>query len=121
MEYDWEPPERNNPRKLRKRIPKKIEIAGTRWRDSDDHTLHVSRVYFNDKLVYESPITYGYGSSMSEEGAGGAYRETAYKWLREDGYVPVDAGSWEIMKHLTEKHKSRLIERVEDVSRKRDL
>ena len=103
---------RKNPRKLRKRIPKRIEIAGTRWQDSHGNTYHISRIYFNDKLVYESPITYGYGSQ---------YQETAYKWLREDGYAPVDAGSWEIMKHLTEKHKSRLIERVEDVSRKRDL
>jgi|7_EtaG_2_1085326.scaffolds.fasta_scaffold48151_2 hypothetical protein len=71
---------KSNPRKMRKRIPKKIEIWGKRWfQRSYGNTYHTVRIYLNDKLVYESPQTYGYGDH---------YLQTAKEWLVENGYYP---------------------------------
>ena len=96
-------------RKLRKRIPKKIEIWGKRWRDSFGNTYHTVGIYLNDKLAYESPITYGYGDHY--------YHNTAKEWLVENGYLPADKPVW----YLRDHNKVDLIYHATDVKRKRDL
>ena len=101
---------RKNPRKLRKRIPKKIEIWGKRWfQRSYGNTYHSVRIYLNDKLAYESPITYGYGDHY--------YNTTAKEWLVENGYLPPGEPVW----YLRDHNGVDLIYHATDVKRERDL
>jgi hypothetical protein len=101
---------KSNPRKMRKRIPKKIEIWGKRWfQRSYGNTYHTVRIYLNDKLAYESPQTYGYGDHYSHG--------TAKDWLVENGYLPPGKPIW----YLRDHNGVDLLDHVEDVKRERDL
>jgi len=59
--------------------PKRIEIRGTRWRDSMGNTYHKAYVEVDGRYVGEVGPHYGY----SEQ-----YVESGYKLLEEKGIVP---------------------------------
>jgi len=93
-----------------KHAPDKIEIWGKRWfQKSYGNTYHTVSVYINDKLVYESPITYGYGDSYCHN--------TARHWLVEKGLLPADEPVW----YLRDHNKVALTYHATDVRRQRDL
>ena len=95
---------------LRKRLPKRVEIIGTRWfQKSYGNTYHVARVYFDDELVYESPITYGYDDG---------YVQTAQKWLAENRWMPSDEVPW---RYFRDQKGRQYQAHAVDVPRERDL
>tara|TARA_A100001388_G_scaffold249802_1_gene210732 strand:- start:292 stop:648 length:357 start_codon:yes stop_codon:yes gene_type:complete len=71
---------KNASKALRKRLPKKVEIEGKRWRDRNGNTYHRAYIYFDDELVYRSPVTYGYGREYADG--------TAKEWLVENRWMP---------------------------------
>jgi hypothetical protein len=111
------PKKRSNPTRrknaskaLRKRLPKKIEIWGKRWfQKTYGNTYHTTRIYFNDKLVFESPRGYGYGDG---------YIQTAKDWLVANRWMPANEPVW---RYFRDDKGIDYSAHATDVKRQRDL
>jgi hypothetical protein len=82
-------------------------IIGRRWFNTrEGNSYHTVEVVVDGHLVWQSPVTYGYGNQ---------YEETARKWLARKGLVPDSRTPLHRLPGLS--FESMVI----DVGRKRDL
>lgn len=87
-----------------------IMLAGTRWFNGRcGNTYHITRVYLNGRLLWQSPVTYGYGSQ---------YEDTGWKYLQAIGIVPHDENN---RRRFCESHGIVFESSGTDVARKKDL
>lgn len=96
---------------------KSLRVGGNRWfQRAYGNTYHRAYVYVNDELVYESEVTYGYGSQ---------YEQTALEWLSKNGYLngilQYGSGGYESLRAWCAMRGISYDSSVDDVSRKRDL
>jgi hypothetical protein len=102
---------------MAKKKIRSITIIGRRWfQRTYGNTYHSVKVYVDGDCVYSSGQVYGYDE---------AYIQTAWQWLRSNGYAPDAAeyehGGCEAIWQWAERNNVTLVREVSDVAREKDL